>query len=153
MTLREYCNPDAILCNLEAGDKDDALQQLVEALAASKAFPKTKVPAIVAEVVERERQATTGIGKGIGIPHARSEHTKKLALAIGKLTEGLEYGAVDGERVRTILLLVSPKEAAEEHLAAMRSIVKIARDPYQRARLHSCDTPDSFLDLLAEVAG
>jgi mannitol/fructose-specific phosphotransferase system IIA component (Ntr-type) len=153
MSLREYCSPDAILCNMEAGDKDDALQQLVDALAGAKAFPKTKVPTILAEVVERERQATTGIGKGIGIPHARSPHAKKLALAIGRVDEGLEYGAVDGERVRTILLLISPKDAADEHLAAMRSIVKIARDPYQRARLHSCDTPESFLELLAEVGG
>jgi len=153
MSLREYCNPDAVLCQLEAGDKDDAIRQLVDALAASKAFPKTKATAICKEVVERERQATTGIGKGIGIPHARSAHAKKISLAIGRVAGGIEYGAVDGDRVTTILMLVSPKEHTDEHLAAMKQIVSIARDAYQRARLHGCSSPTSFMDLLAEIGG
>jgi mannitol/fructose-specific phosphotransferase system IIA component (Ntr-type) len=66
---------------------------------------------------------------------------------------GVEFGAVDGERVRLIMLLISPKDNNEEHLAAMKSLVTIARDPYQRQRLISCATAESFLDLLAEIGG
>ena len=153
MALREYCNPEAILCNLEAGDKEDALGQLVDALVAAKSIPKTKSTAIRKEILERERQATTGIGKGVGIPHARSKHAKKLSLAIGRIPRGLDYGAVDGERVRVILMLVSPDKSTDEHRASMRSLVSIVRDPYQCKRLHGCATPQSFLDLLAELDG
>jgi mannitol/fructose-specific phosphotransferase system IIA component (Ntr-type) len=78
---------------------------------------------------------------------------KQIALAIARLPRGVEFGAVDGERVRLVLLLVSPKDGNTEHLAAMKSIVSIARDPYQRQRLMSCGTPESFLDLLAELGG
>jgi len=153
MTLRDYCVAGAILPNLDVADKDDAIRQLVGALAAAKAIPKAKTDAIRKEVIERERQATTGIGRGVGIPHTRSAHVKQIVLAIGRVPRGVEFGAVDGERVRVILLLVSPKEANADHLAAMKSIVAIARDPYQRQRLISCGTVESLLDLLAEIGG
>jgi len=153
MTLRDYCVAGAILPDLDAADKEDAIGQLVAALAAAKAIPKAKTDTVVREVVERERQASTGIGRGIGIPHARSAHVKQIVLAIGRLPRGVEFGAVDGERVRLVLLLISPKEHDDDHLKAMKSIVSIARDPYQRQRLISCATAASFLDLLAEIGG
>jgi mannitol/fructose-specific phosphotransferase system IIA component (Ntr-type) len=153
MSLRDYCVAAAVLPLLEAADKEDAIRQLVAALAAAKAIPKAKADSVLKEVIERERQATTGIGRGIGIPHARSAHVKQIALAIGRVPRGVEFGAVDGERVRVILLLISPKDANDEHLKAMKSIVSIARDPYQRQRLSSCATAESFLDLLAEIGG
>jgi len=151
MALHEYCIPDAVLCNLEAGDKEDALRQLVDALAAAKAFPKTKTSAICKEVIERERRATTGIGGGIGIPHARSAHAKKVSIAIGRIDGGIDFGAVDGERVGVILLMVSPKDSPDDHLAAMKAIVLMVRDPYQCKRLHGCRTPESFMGLIAEI--
>ena len=153
MTLRDYCIAAAILPNLDAADKEDAIRQLVGALAAAKAIPKAKTDAVLREVVERERQASTGIGRGVGIPHARSAHVKQIVLAIGRVPRGVEFGAVDGERVRLVLLLVSPKEGNDAHLGAMKSIVTIARDPYQRQRFLSCASAESFLDLLAEICG
>ena len=118
----------------------------------SKAIPKAKTDAILKEVIERERQATTGIGRGVGVPHARSAHVKQIVIAIGRVPRGVEFGAVDGERVKVVMLLISPKEGNAEHLAAMKSIVAIARDPYQRQRLISCGTAESFLGLLTEMA-
>ena len=117
MSLSDYCVKDAILCSLELQDKEDGIRQLVDALAAAKAFPKTRAPKVLKEVVERERQATTGIGNGVGVPHARSTHVKKTVMAIGRVSGGIEFGAVDGERVRVILLLVSPENKRDEHLA------------------------------------
>ena len=87
------------------------------------------------------------------MPHARSQHAKKLVLAIGRVPGGLEFGAVDGERVYVILLLISPQARTDDHLAAMKTIVTIARDPYQRQRLIGCGSADSFLELLAELGG
>jgi len=153
MPLADYCSPEAILCNLEAADKEDALNQLIDALVASRLVPKPKGAAVRKEVIERERQASTGIGRGIGIPHARSGQVKQIVMAIGRVPGGVDFGAVDGERVRVILLLVSPAEHTDEHLAAMRAIVRMARDPYHAKRLHSCSTPESFLSLIREIDG
>ncbi|MGH7162167.1 MAG: PTS sugar transporter subunit IIA [Planctomycetota bacterium] len=154
MALRAYCTPESVLCDLEAGDKEDALRQLVDALLAAKAIPsKPKAGLVLKEVVQRERQASTGIGRGIGIPHARSTHVKEIAVAIGRIPGGLDYGAIDGERVWVLILLVSPVAKTDEHLAVMKTIVRMARDPYHCKRLHACSTPQSFLDLIEELDG
>lgn len=151
MSLHEYCNPDAVLCSLEASDKQDALNQLVDALVATKAVPKTRAEDVRREILSRESQASTGIGRGIGVPHARTELVKKMAIAIGRVPDGIPFGAIDGEPVKVIMLLVSPASKPEEHLAAMKAIVGIARDPYNSKRLQGCLTPESFIELLAEV--
>jgi len=153
MMLFDYCNQEAILSEMAARDKEDALRQLVDALVAAKSIPKSKAVAIRKEVIERERRATTGIGGGVGIPHARTKHAKRISIAIGRIREGLDFGAVDGEPVRIILLMVSPLDHTNEHLAAMKQIVSLARDPYQNKRLHGCTTAASFLDLIRENDG
>lgn len=152
MGLAQHIVKDAILCDLEVVDKEDAICQLVDALVAAKAIPKTKASAVAEEIISRERSATTGIGSGVGVPHARSEQVKSLILAIGRVPGGLEFGAVDGDKVKVIVLLLSPKADRELHLGAMKSIVSIVRDPYQCKRLLGCSTPVSFLDLLDEIS-
>jgi mannitol/fructose-specific phosphotransferase system IIA component (Ntr-type) len=152
MPLRDYCSADAILPDMETAGKEDAIRQLVDVLA-GKGFAKKNANAVYKEVIERERRATTGIGGGIGIPHARSAHAKKISIAIGRVKDGLDFEAVDGEQVRVVVLLISPQDSPDEHLAAMKSIVSIVRDPYQCKRLHGCTSPESFLDLIAELDG
>ena len=152
MALVDYCIRDAILCSMEIADKEEGLRQLVDALASAKAFPKTRANKILAEVVGRERQATTGIGNAVAVPHARSMHVKKTVMAIGRVSGGIEFGAVDGERVNVMLLLISPEAKRDEHLGAMKEIVRIVRDAYQCKRLLGCSTPESFIDLLTEIS-
>ncbi len=151
--LHECVRAEAILCQLEAGDKEDAIGQLIDALVLAKTLTKPKAAKVRAEVLEREAQASTGIGRGVGIPHAKSEQVKGVLLAIGRIPGGIDFGAVDGERVRIVLLLVSPASDNDAHLAAMRKIVGIVRDSYQCKRLLGCTTPESFLGLLKELDG
>lgn len=153
MPLLDYCVRGAILPDMEAADKEDAIRQLIAALVESGKLPAAKVRSITNDVLGRERQATTGIGQGVGVPHARTKHVDQIRIAIGKVASGLDFESVDGERVRVILLIISPdtKAKAEEHLQVMKSIVKIVRDPYQCKRLHGCTSAESFLDLLSEI--
>ena len=151
MPLLDYCNPDAILPDLEVSDKDDVVRQLMDALVKARSITKPQRPKVLIEIMDRERQATTGIGHGVAIPHARSAVVKTLVIAIGRVPEGVDFAAVDGERVRVIILLISGKDKTDEHLAAMKAIVQIVRDPYQCKRLHGCKTAESFMDLLGEI--
>jgi len=153
MGLHEYCIPGAILPDLEAADKEDAIRQMVDALVASKALTAKKAAVIGKEIIERERQATTGIGNGVGIPHARSKNVDKIILSFGRVDTGIDYAAVDGARVRVLVLLISPKDATDDHLSAMKSIVGIIRDGYQCKRLIGCRSAESFVDLLKELDG
>jgi len=151
--LHECVRAEAILCHLEAADKEDALSQLVDALVVAKALTRPKALKVRAEVLEREAQGSTGIGRGVGIPHAKSAHVKNLLIAIGRIAGGIDFGAVDGERVRVVMLIISPAADPDAHLAAMRKIVGIVRDAYQCKRLLGCMTPESFLGLLKELDG
>ena len=153
MPLSSYCKPKAVLPDLEVSDKDDAIRQLVGAPVTARVLKKPVAADVLDEILAREGQATTGIGHGVGIPHARSEHVDKIVMAFGRVDEGVDFGAVDGERVRVIVMLISPKAKNDEHLAAMKAIVKIVRDPYQCKRLHGCRTPESFMDLIGELDG
>ncbi len=153
MLLHECVRAEAILCQLEAADKDDALTQLVDALVVAKALTRAKATKVRAEVFEREAQGSTGIGRGVGIPHAKSEHVKSLLMAIGRIPGGIDFGAVDGERVRIVVLIISPLSDPAAHLAAMQKVVGIVRDAYQCKRLLGCTTPASFLGLLKELDG
>jgi len=153
MGLHQHCIQEAILCDLEPADKEDAIRQLIDALVAADVLTTRKGNAIAKEVIERERQASTGIGGGVGIPHARTKGVDRVVLTFGRVPDGFDFAAVDGERVRVIVLLLSPADAAEDHLAAMKSIVGIVRDNYQCKRLIGCKTADSFIDLLKELDG
>ena len=153
MALHEYCIPEAILCDLEPADKEDAIRQLIDSLVAAKALTAKNGTAIGKEVIERERQASTGIGNGVGIPHARTELVDKFVLTFGRIPDGFDYAATDGQRVRVLCLLLSPKSATDDHLATMKAIVNIVRDNYQCKRLIGCKTAESFIDLLRELDG
>ena len=124
MPLSDYCKPKAVLPDLEVADKEDAIRQLVGALVSARVIKKASSAKILDEILAREAQATTGIGHGVGIPHARSEHVDKIVIAMGRVEEGVDFGAVDGERVRIILLLISsaiPTSASAFTAAARRS--------------------------------
>ena len=88
-----------------------------------------------------------------GGPHVENEDAHEDERPQAEDDEAHPFGAEDGERVRVVLLLVSPEARTDEHLAAMKAIVTIARDAYQRQRLLGCRSAESFLDLLAEIGG
>jgi mannitol/fructose-specific phosphotransferase system IIA component (Ntr-type) len=153
MALHEHCISEAILCDLEPADKEDAIRQLVDALVEANAFSTRKGNAIAKEVIERERQASTGIGSGVAIPHARTKAVDRVMLSFGRVEGGFDFAATDGRKVQVMCLLLTPADAADEHLSAMKSIVAIVRDNYQCKRLIGCTTPESFVGLLKELDG
>jgi len=153
MALHQYCIQEAILCDLEPADKEDAIRQMVDALVEAKALTAKKGNAIAKEVIERERQASTGIGGGVGIPHARTKLVDRVVLSFGRVPDGFDFAATDGEKVRVVALLLTPRDSTDDHLAAMRAIVGIVRDNYQCKRLIGCKTPESFVGLLKERDG
>ena len=153
MTLHEHCISDAIICDLEPADKEDAIRQLVDSLVEAKALDAKQGTAICKEIIERERKASTGIGNGVGIPHARSKHVDRVIMTFGRIDGGFDFAATDGQRVKVLCLLITPKDSTDEHLAAMKGIVGIVRDSYQCKRLVGCKSAESFVDLLRELDG
>lgn len=151
MKLSDIIVTDAIVPELKAKTRDEAIEELVEALADSGAIPKKSVKDIVKAVLAREQQATTGIGKGVALPHAKLKGIKNAVGTIGRSSEGLDFSALDYKPVYSVILLLSSPEKPDEHLQAMETIFKHVQRDIFRKFLRQSESKDSIIELIHEA--
>lgn len=149
MKLRELFTADAVSLDLEADNKDDALQELVRLLGLDE-----KSEAVLNKTLKRrEKLGSTGIGKGIAIPHCRSLVVSRLRLAYGRKPAGLDFKSIDGQPVHNLFLIVAPPlEVSNQYLPVLGKIAQFAKDPEVPRRLEEVETAGDFLKLLEERA-
>jgi mannitol/fructose-specific phosphotransferase system IIA component (Ntr-type) len=151
MKLSDIIITDAIVPKLKARTRDDAVSELVEALAAAGAVPKRNVPEITKAILKRESQATTGIGKGVALPHAKLKGIKKPIATIGGSGAGIDFAALDSKPVYSVILLLSSPDNPDEHLQAMETIFKQVQRDIFRKFLRQSHTNDAISELIAEA--
>lgn len=145
MRLRELFTADAVELNLEGETKDQILKELISLLGLDE-----KSEAILFKTLKRrENLGSTGIGKGIAIPHCRSLVVNRLRLAYGRKPEGVDFRAIDGHPVYNFFLIVAPPlEVSNQYLPVLGKIAQFAKDPEVPGLLKGLQTPDQFLQLL-----
>ncbi|MFV2006691.1 MAG: PTS sugar transporter subunit IIA [Longimicrobiales bacterium] len=149
MKLRELLTADVVNLELESEAKDDILKELVALLALDE-----KSEAILFKTLKRrENLGSTGIGKGIAIPHCRSLVVSRLRLAYGRKPLGVDFKAIDSQPVRNFFLIVAPPlEVSNQYLPVLGKIAQFAKDPDVPTQLMEIDTPEEFLALLEAKA-
>jgi mannitol/fructose-specific phosphotransferase system IIA component (Ntr-type) len=153
MKLADIMVAEAIIPELSGTTRDDAIGELIEALAAAGAIAKKIVPEIAKIVLAREAQATTGIGKGVSLPHAKLKGIKKPIGTIGRSVDGIDFSSLDGKPVYSVILLLSSPENPDEHLQAMETIFKhIQRDMFRKL-LRQSQTAEDIWELIEEADG
>jgi mannitol/fructose-specific phosphotransferase system IIA component (Ntr-type) len=147
MKLREFFTPEAVSLNLASENKDDLLKELVALLGLDE-----KAEAILFKTLKRrENLGSTGIGKGIAIPHCRSLVVNRLRLAYGRKPEGIDFKAIDGAPVYNFFLIVAPPlEVSNQYLPVLGKIAQFAKDPEVPERLQEITAPTEFMRLLEE---
>jgi len=150
MKLKDFFTADAVSLNLTSDSKDDLLKELVGLLQLDE-----KSESILFKTLKRrENLGSTGIGKGIAIPHCRSLVANRLRLAYGRKPQGVDFNAIDGEPVHHFFLIVAPPlEVSNQYLPVLGKIAQFAKDPEVPARLLEMETPAEFMALLDEKAG
>jgi mannitol/fructose-specific phosphotransferase system IIA component (Ntr-type) len=149
MRLRELFTEDVVKLDLKSETKDDLLQEMVALLALD---PKSEAT-LYKTLKRRENLGSTGIGKGIAIPHCRSLVVSRLRLAYGRKTPGLDFNAIDGAPVRNIFLIIAPPlEVSNQYLPVLGKIAQFAKDADVPGRLSELDSIEGFLELLNEKA-
>ena len=151
MKLGEFLIPSAFVPQLAAEDKEGVVRELVQALVRAEALPNTRVPALVKALLERERLGSTGIGKGIAVPHAKHRSVKRVVGTVGLRAQGLDFAALDGEPVYVFFLLLSPLSSAAEHLAALGLISQALKHETFCSFLRQARNQQDLLDLLQEA--
>ena len=151
MKISEFLLPEAVTSDLESSGKLDVLSELGKLLAG--VCPNANEEDIVAALVERERLATTGIGDGVAIPHAKSDKLTEIRGALGISRTGIPFDAVDGKPVHIFVALLAPQGVAGEHLKALARISKLVREPDFRNRLMTTQSPKDLYDAIVEEDG
>ena len=151
MKLSDIIVSDAIVPDLKAKTRDEAINELVGVLAETRAVAPSKVADIIKAVKAREGQATTGIGKGVALPHARLQGIKKPIGAIGRSSEGIDFSALDSKPVYSVILLLSSPDGPDEHLQAMETIFKHVQQDTFRKFLRQSETREAIMDLIQEA--
>jgi mannitol/fructose-specific phosphotransferase system IIA component (Ntr-type) len=147
MNLREFLTEDAIQLDLKGESKDDILKELIGLLGVDE-----KAQGILFKMLKRrENLGSTGIGKGIAIPHCRSLVVNRLRVAFGRKKGGVDFKAIDDQTVHNFFLIVAPPlEVSNQYLPVLGRIAQFAKEPDVTARLEGLSTPREFMDLLAE---
>jgi PTS system nitrogen regulatory IIA component len=141
MFLQSVFAPGSIKIGLESEDKDELFEELVDMLAkeGGRNFPRS---AVLAAVRDREEKMSTGIKRGIALPHGKAEGLAGLTGALGISKRGIEYASLDGEPVYLVFMLVSSPKDSELHLAALKRLAVLLDDPEFYTDLLRADSPD-----------
>jgi len=151
MKLKEFIVSDAIVPELKAGDRDGVIRELVQSLADAGAVPADSVDEIVAALVKREQNGSTGFGKGVAVPHVKHAKVARMAGAVGRSVNGVDFAALDHQPVYSIFLLLSPDDAPQQHLQAMNIVFSnLQKDTFRRF-LRQADTREGITELLDEA--
>ena len=151
MKFSEFVVRDAIISELKSADRDGVLQELVSSLAAAGALPPDAVDEVVAALVKREKNGSTGFGKGVAVPHVKHPRIKKMAATIGRSIGGVDFAALDHQPVYSVVLLLSPENQPQQHLQAMNIVfTNLQKDTFRRFLKQSI-TRDAIADLLDEA--
>jgi len=147
MLLREFLRDDAINLALAGRSKDDILKELIRLLHLDE-----KSEAMLYKMLKRrENLGSTGIGRGIAIPHCRSLVVNTLRLAFGRKMEGVEYKAIDEKPAQYFFLIVAPPlEVSNQYLPVLGKIAQFAKEEDVPRRLATLQTPAEFLQLVEE---
>jgi nitrogen PTS system EIIA component len=147
MRLRDFFTPGAISFDLQATDKDSALDELVRLLGVDPRAGET----LLRVLQRRESLGSTGMGRGIAIPHCRSLVANRLRLAYGHARKGVEFHAIDGKPVHHLFLIVAPPlEISNQYLPVLGRIAQFAKEPDVPDRLAALTRADDFFRLLEE---
>ncbi|MGK9167343.1 PTS IIA-like nitrogen regulatory protein PtsN [Inquilinus limosus] len=143
----DFLRPEAILANLKAASKKQALQELARRAAELTGQHERFIFDVL---LERERLGSTGVGRGIAIPHGKLPNLQGVFGAFARLERPIDFDAVDEQPVDLVFLLLAPEGAGADHLKALARISRMLRDEGLCEKLRGCQSADAIYALLSQ---
>ena len=151
MKFADFIVPTAVCCDLAAADKPTAIRRMLQSLADAGALDGEVLESIAAAILRREELGSTGIGRGVAVPHAKHDSLKRLAGMVAISAEGIDFQSLDGEKVHIFFLLVSPSDCPSEHLKALEYIARQVRSDVFCRFLRQAKGPDDLRQVLDDA--
>lgn len=144
----KYTNEKLIKIIRGKNTKDEILEKIVNLIDENTDLVK-KI--FLENIMEREKIGSTGIGMGIAMPHTRCEGVKDLVVSIALLETPVDFGAIDGELIKVVVLVGGPKEKGQEYLKVMSSIARIFREKENRDNIKTARPEEELIKSIMEI--
>lgn len=150
MKITEFVKKTAIVHQLNSSTRDEAITELVQALQQTGAFEAAHTGDVLAAVMRREQLGSTGIGRGIAIPHSRHSSVAQLAgvLGVSHRPGGIAFEAIDDAPVSVMVLMISPQDQPGLHLRALDCVVQTFKDDQTLAKVKASTNSEEIWALL-----
>lgn len=150
--LAEILTEGQILPEMRARNRWEAIEELVGQLVAAGRVAETQRERIVAALRKREQSMSTGIGFGVGLPHASTELMTELMCALGRSPAGIEFDALDRQPVRLVILLLVPKGQYQQHLHTVAHVARLLHKAEFRDALAQAPDAAAILKVVRQHA-
>jgi nitrogen PTS system EIIA component len=151
MRMSDFVVREAIIPELTATTKEAVIREMVEGLRAAGYFKGGEPEDIVKAILKRETLGSTGIGRGVAIPHTKHSSVDRLIGTVAVSHTGVPFNSVDGEPVFVLVLLVSPQDRPGDHLRALENVARSMRDDGFVRSLRQATTREAIWNLLDEA--
>jgi mannitol/fructose-specific phosphotransferase system IIA component (Ntr-type) len=151
MKFADFVCREAICAQLSAQEKEGAIREMVQALVAAGRLDAKEFESIVKAILKREELGSTGIGRGVAVPHTKHPSVDRLVGTVAVSPEGVDFASLDGERVHLFFLLISPPDRPGDHLRALENISRQLRDDTFCRFLKQAKTAEDIKLLLDEA--
>jgi len=151
MKFADFMSTHAIRAELKAYDKEAVLREITGALVEAGKIAEEHRESIVKAILKREELGSTGIGRGIAVPHTKHPSVERLVGTVGVSANGVDFNSLDGERVQLFFLLISPPDRPGDHLRALENISRHLRDEMFCKFLKQSKNVEDIQQLLEEA--
>lgn len=149
MEVNEFINQNLIKMNLTSEDKDSVIKEMIEIMAENEII--TDKEEVIKKAMEREAKGTTGVGKGVAIPHVKSNAVKRPAVAFGRSDTGIDYGSMDEKPSHLFFLITVPEESHDEHLKLLAQLSRnLVHDDFRDSLLEAEDA-EEVMSILEKI--
>src|SRR5262249_29452171 len=151
MRMSDFVVREAIVPELAANTKEGVIREMVESLRAAGYFKTEEQEDIVKAILKREVLGSTGIGRGVAIPHTKHTSVERLIGTLALSRPGVAFDSLDGEPVHVFVLLISPQDRPGDHLRALENVSRSLRDDGFVRSLRQASARDTIWALLDEA--
>ena len=150
MKFADFICEEAIAAQLAADDKESVIAEMVDSLVSAGKITDEDRDSIVKAIMKREELGSTGIGRGVAVPHTKHPSVDRLVGTVAISAEGVDFDSLDGEKVQLFFLLISPPDRPGDHLRALENISRQLRDDTFCRFLKQAKTASDIQQLLQE---
>ncbi|MFO0964992.1 MAG: PTS sugar transporter subunit IIA [Gemmataceae bacterium] len=152
MRMSDFVVRESMSAELGATTKEGVIREMVENLRRAGYFKASEPDEIVKAILKREQLGSTGIGRGVAIPHTKHPSVDRLIGTVGVSHAGVTFESLDGEPVHVFVMLISPQDRPSDHLRALENVSRCLRDDSFVRSLKHATTRDSIWNLLDDQA-